>query len=102
MTNYNDGNWHGWNGGECPVHPQSVVTIKWSCNGVEATERAKRFDSWHGGEICAFRVVKAHRAPREWWIVGDCEAYASEAEAIEAAATLFGDAKPVHVQEVKE
>ena len=25
MTGYNDGKWHGWNGGECPVHPKSRV-----------------------------------------------------------------------------
>ena len=24
MVDYNDGNWHGWDGGECPVHPESV------------------------------------------------------------------------------
>ena len=23
----NDGKWHGWNGGDCPVHPNSVVEI---------------------------------------------------------------------------
>ena len=27
MTNYNDGRWHGWNGGECPVHPETVVVV---------------------------------------------------------------------------
>ena len=25
--NYNDGRWHGWNGGECPVHPETVVVV---------------------------------------------------------------------------
>ena len=25
MTSYNDGKWHGWNGGECPVHPETEV-----------------------------------------------------------------------------
>ena len=30
MTNtYNDGKWHGWNGGECPVHPKTVVDYLW-------------------------------------------------------------------------
>jgi transposase len=29
MIDYNDGKWHGWNGGECPVHPESVVEYVW-------------------------------------------------------------------------
>lgn len=24
-VDYNDGKIHGWNGGECPVHPETVV-----------------------------------------------------------------------------
>jgi hypothetical protein len=27
--NYNNGNWWGWSGGECPVHPESVVEYIW-------------------------------------------------------------------------
>ena len=27
MTDYNDGKWHGWNGGECPVHPESELKV---------------------------------------------------------------------------
>lgn len=27
MTDYSDGEWHGWNGGECPVRPDGVVSI---------------------------------------------------------------------------
>ena len=25
MEDYNDGGWHLWNGGECPVHSKTVV-----------------------------------------------------------------------------
>lgn len=27
MIDYNNGKWHDWNGGECPVHPKSVVEV---------------------------------------------------------------------------
>ena len=30
MTDYNDGNWHEWKGGECPVHPQTVVQVSFN------------------------------------------------------------------------
>lgn len=26
-ANYNDGTIHGWNGGDCPVHPETVVKV---------------------------------------------------------------------------
>jgi hypothetical protein len=70
MTNYNDGKWHGWNGGECPVHPKSKINVKWSCNGVETGEAtAYSFSAhWTGHVICAFRVVEEHKEPREFWI----------------------------------
>ena len=35
MINYNDGNWHKWEGGPCPVHPQSEIEGYWQ---VEATQ----------------------------------------------------------------
>ena len=65
MTNYNDGNWHGWNGGECPVHTKSRVDIAGSW-GITRNVSAYKI-AWHNC-IIAFRVVKEHREPREWWV----------------------------------
>jgi len=67
-VNYNDGNWHGWNGGECPVHPETVVVVKWACNGVETNEYPAKYvgSNWDG--VCAFRVIKEHHEPREFWV----------------------------------
>lgn len=66
MTNYNDGKWHGWNGGECPVHPLTTVSGLEE-NGDRWTGWAKDCDwpSFRG----AFRVIREHREPREFWIV---------------------------------
>lgn len=107
MTDYNDGNWHGWNGGECPdsIHPASVVEFVWhsfNANKAGLSRNEARAIMWMWAQVIRFRVVKPYTAPREWWIVGDCEAYASEAEALLAASTLFGDPTPVHVREVTE
>lgn len=65
MTNYNDGKWHGWNGGECPVHPKTRVSgmeeggARWVADAEDCD-----WPSFRG----AFRVVKEHREPREFWI----------------------------------
>jgi hypothetical protein len=66
MTNYNDGKWHGWNGGECPVDPLAVVDVV----SINYAGRPERDTSNYGlaadhcwvhdddGDIIAFRVVK--------------------------------------------
>lgn len=65
-VDYNDGKWHGWNGGERPVHPETVVDCL--CDESEAMYHgllAGDVDWSTGG---AFRVIKEHKAPREFWI----------------------------------
>jgi hypothetical protein len=67
MTNYNDGKWHGWNDGECPVHPKTwveVCGVEWS-----GEEVADVFD-WEegaGDPIVAFRVIEGYKEPRVLW-----------------------------------
>lgn len=87
VTDYNDGQWHGWNGGECPVHPETVVDTRHLKSGpinnseiyswaAKVTEQAGWFDSecWAGidddkhNPIVAFRVVKPYREPLECWV----------------------------------
>lgn len=78
MTNYNDGKWHGWNGGECPLHPNTLVQTQFAAESrIEAergtARRAENFD-WSGPEklptshITNFRVIKEYREPRDWWV----------------------------------
>jgi hypothetical protein len=65
MTNFNDGNWHGWNGGECPVHPKSEVRIWDATSGQDLWIPA---EAVHWAFCGAFRVAKEYREPREWWL----------------------------------
>jgi len=86
MTDYNDGLWHGWNGGECPVHPESVVNYASTHNGNSGDIPARALnwawaDSHRLYPVIAFRVVKAYREPRECWSYGAHILY-TEAEAI--------------------
>lgn len=62
---YNDGKWHGWNGGECPVHPKSKIDAN---NGRWAGFAAEiDWQNFRG----ALRVLAAHvepQKPREFWL----------------------------------
>ena len=70
MTDYNNGKWHGWNGGECPVHPETEIEIV-TDSGCSAFILCAPRWVWSSDAIepiRAFRVVKGHREPRECWI----------------------------------
>lgn len=103
MTNYNDGNWWGWNGGECPVHPRSVVEIVYHDDGEYLTNEAiADHCEWNEGcdnPIIAFRVVKEHKDPREFWLLGDYRFYSME-DAEEELRKWGIDEEIIHVREV--
>ena len=82
MTDYNDGKWHGWNGGECPVHPETIVNAKFSCGTECDTYRAEDF-YWGPTptNIVAFRVVKEYKEPKE--VYSACGLYFSTKESAE-------------------
>lgn len=68
--------WYGWNGGDCPVHPETVV--EWvSLEPFFGTNPAKELTWDHNidaGDILAFRVVKQYvepPKPREFWLAKD-------------------------------
>lgn len=77
MTNYNDGKWHGWNGGECPVHPESEVECRLREAGRGYDGRIRKAGDWGWGHsiydpgacIIAFRVTKEHKEPRRIWVI---------------------------------
>lgn len=67
MADYNDGKWHGWNGGECPVHPKTIVEVVNKSVGLSDPRRACD-TGWDFDGLVAFRVIREHREPREFWI----------------------------------
>lgn len=117
MTNYNDGKWHGWNGGECPVHPKTAVEAI-SADGIPTHEdfdpslirREAETIDWGrtAGDlrapVVAFRVIKEHREPREWWVNeyhdGVLVINSSKDEADGSAG--LGRLRCIHVREVLE
>lgn len=81
MKDYNDGKWHGWNGGQCPVHPDAqIVCIYNGCS----TNYAGNYPSqgcrgrnapW--ADIVAFRVTTPYVEPPK-----PCEVYAKEVQVV--------------------
>lgn len=71
MTNYNDGKIHGWNGGDCPVHPETVVRF-WKRCGYQAWSGGAGNVCWDHGDcvsdIIAFQVVEAYVGPKVIWV----------------------------------
>lgn len=73
MTDYYDGKWHGWSGGDCPVSDHTKVEALWvdpkgeffkvvnfACHVAWLGKHKKKL----GDPISAFRVIK----PRELWV----------------------------------
>ena len=91
MTDYNDGNWHGWNGGECPVHPKSILDLLDESQGKVFGIPAECVHWTFKG---ALRVTEEHKEPREFWLlgIGDGTTIALESD--------VGDC--IHVREVLE
>lgn len=96
----NDGQWHGHNGGEMPVHLKTEVDA--ISNGMLEMRNmpAHEFDwfTLHG----AYRVTRAHvepPKPREWWIVRGF-AYSDVTYAMNTASGGARSTEVIHVREV--
>lgn len=95
---YNDGFWHGWSGGECPVDQLSIVEFFFSdgefgdCDGLAAGD-------WDWSDspiatIASFRVIKQHKEPREFWADVTPNGIISHLSSMEfPGATLFREVK---------
>jgi hypothetical protein len=70
MTDYNNGQIWGWNSGDCPVHPETLVKT-WHRNGMIQDYNAGEYWWDHrdnDGDIIAFQVVKQHVEPKVIWV----------------------------------
>jgi hypothetical protein len=79
QVNYNDGNWHRWNGAtvDGPVHKDSTVQVRLLNPTDEYGDMTGLASDWWWEQPCdypiiAFRVTKEYVAPvepREFWVV---------------------------------
>lgn len=72
LTNYNDGKIHGWNGGDCPVHPLTIVKLYFKRHTASNSEFVANVVSWlhhdESDDIVAFQVVKEYKEPMVIWV----------------------------------
>lgn len=99
---YEENVWYGWNGGECPVHPDTVVEVvysNWASTGIKTITDPARMASWRGGDLnlIAFRVIKEHKESREFWLCGN-DIFGSR----EMAENWGMSGEIIHVKEVLE
>ena len=88
MTDYNNGEIWGWNGGECPVHPKSEVKY-WLRSGASSILTAGGDYFWkHSNstdDIVCFQVTKVYVEPKVIWVNvwpnGEMLAYDTEEKA---------------------
>jgi hypothetical protein len=101
-TNYNDGQWHGWSSGECPVHPNTKVRVMLSSGFFDKYDIEAEDLEWDHKtkNIVAFKVTEEYKEPREYWLCynqqGD-EAYVHEFEPKDYSYYH----KVIHVREVE-
>tara|TARA_R110000851_G_scaffold26879_3_gene75794 strand:+ start:198 stop:680 length:483 start_codon:yes stop_codon:yes gene_type:complete len=63
------GKWIGWNGGESPVHPKTIVEVVGGFDGVWETTAHEARVEW--SNVVAYRVIKEYvkpPKPREFWV----------------------------------
>jgi hypothetical protein len=81
QIDYNDGNWHSWNGGECPVNSESEVQYTTKAGSTDGSGQLVRHLRWsknvESSDIVAFRVSKVYipevitGSEEELWFVKD-------------------------------
>jgi len=97
MTNYNDGKWHSWVGGDRPIHCNSIIEAVYVTDlGVKMDFRSPAGDKlWDRAFL--FRVVEEHKDLREFWIVK----VAGELPEVHGHKPIFHDGiEVIHVREV--
>ena len=73
MAKYVTGQIYGWNGGECPVHPETMVEV-WYRNSASPVANKAGFwgGSWsHLGfsrDIVCFQVIEPHAELKVIWV----------------------------------
>ena len=89
MSEYKTGKIYGWNGGECPVHPETEVNVWFRGQSCQSTLKATYLEWEHDGnstgDIVCFQVVTPYAEPKVIWVnetsTGQMIAYNSESEA---------------------
>jgi hypothetical protein len=110
MSEYVTGQNYGWNGGECPVHPETEVSVWFRGQSCQLALKAG-YLSWEhldgGSDIVCFQVITPHIEPKVIWVnehnYGGMDAYLSKQTAKDCATghTLLSRIAVKYVEEQK-
>ena len=96
---FNDGMWHSWGGGKCPLHASTLVDATYTSGrtyrGIKSV-----YLSW--GQPLLFKVVEEYKEPLEFWIVNNTLFSSKEDVDMYIAGINIIFEKPILVREVKE
>ena len=88
MTEYVTGQIYGWNGGECPVHPDTEVSVWFRGQSCQLALKASYLAWKHlniGSDIVCFQVITPYAEPKVIYVneheSGCGAAYTSEEQA---------------------
>lgn len=105
---YNLNQMYPWNGGDCPVHPETVVEV-WFRVGSRGEKQSGNYYWGCSGaniDIIAFRVVKEYVEPKVIWVNEESDgihvAYDSEEQARGSVVDSLVTRIAVKYQEVRE
>lgn len=71
MTEYVTGQIYGWNGGECPVHPDTEVSVWFRGQSCQLALKASYLAWKHlnlGSDIVCFQVITPYIEPKVVWV----------------------------------
>ena len=97
---FNDGIWHSWGGGKCPLHASTLVDATYTSGrtyrGIKAV-----YLSW--GSPILFKVVEEYKETLEFWIA-DHVLFESKEQAANwiKFSSNNKSQKPILVREVRE
>ena len=108
MTEYVTGQNYGWNGGECPVHPETVVEVWFRGRYRQSALKASYLEWEHGnstGDIVCFQVITPYAEPKVIWVneyESGCGATYTSEEQAKSLAYRYHTRSAVTYVEVKE
>lgn len=63
------GKWVGWNGGECPVHPKTIIEIVGGFDDSYTSVACPDEVIWEN--VSAYRIITPYKESKEYWVSED-------------------------------
>jgi hypothetical protein len=96
---YNTGEWYPFDKKRVPVNKKSVVQVLTRYGGTSEEMIASNVYWGSTSEVIAFKIIKEHKEPREFWLVRNADSVRYN---VINQKPNFGWKEIIHVKEVKD